>query len=99
MGMTGELKRDARRQAMRDIRLMRQQDHRRIVRYLVERGAEIVDANSFDRSKAPRRSISQLIAKAGEPERAAAFAQALDVIFVDRNAGGLQRAAGRGRAL
>src|ERR1700729_2183136 len=73
---------------------MREQDHRRIVRHLTERGAEIVDANPFDGTVSPRRSVCQLIAKTGEPERLASLVQALDIILIDRNAGGFERAAG-----
>ena len=74
MGMPGELQRDARRHAHRNIRLMRQQDDRRVVGHFCKRRAEIVDTDAPDRPEAPRRHIGQLIAKPGEPERVAVLA-------------------------
>src|SRR3569832_1517571 len=71
MRETRQLERDARRDAVCVIWLVRQQDYRRIVGHFVECGAEIVDADPFHRTEPPCRHISELIAEAGEPERSA----------------------------
>src|ERR1700744_5769626 len=73
---------------------MGKQNNRRIVYHLAERGGEIVDPNPLDGAIPPRRSVSQLIAETGEPERTASLVQALDIILIDRNAGRFERAAG-----
>ena len=75
MGMAGELQRDARRHAHRDVGLVRQQDERRIVGDLRKRRAEIVDADAPHRAETPRRHIGELIAEAGQPERPAVLGQ------------------------
>ena len=94
MGMPGELQRDPRRHAHRNVGLVRQQDDRRVVGYLRERRGEIVDADAPHRPEAPRRQIGQLIAEPGEPERAAVLGQAPGIVFVNRNAGRFERAPG-----
>src|ERR1700733_11806817 len=78
---------------------MREQNDRRIVRHLAECRAEIVDADPPDDTVSPRRSVSQLIAETREPEWTASLVQALDIILIDRNAGGFERAAGDRRSL
>ena len=75
MGMAGELQRNARRHAPRDIRLVRHQDDRRVVGDFRKRRAEIVDADALERPEAPRRHIGELIAEAGQPERVAVLGQ------------------------
>ena len=77
MGMPGELQRDARRHAQRDVGLVRHQDDRRIVGDFRKRRAEIVDADALERPEAPRRHIGELIAEAGQPERMAVLGEAL----------------------
>src|SRR5580693_2815405 len=78
---------------------MGKQNNRRVVRHLAERGGEIVDPNPLDGAIPPRRSVSQLIAETREPERTASLVQALDIILINRNAGGFERAAGNRRSL
>ncbi len=78
---------------------MRQQNDRRIIGDLRQRGAEIVDADAPHRPETARREIGELIAEAGQPERTPVLGEALGVVFVNRNAGRLQRAAGDGVAL
>jgi hypothetical protein len=52
MGMAGELQRDARRHAPRDVGLVRQQNDRRVVGDFRQRRAEIVDADPLERPEA-----------------------------------------------
>src|SRR6478752_7903883 len=65
MGMAGKLQRHPRRHALGDIRLMRQQNDRRIVRDSCQRRAEIVDTDAPHRAEMARRHIGELIAEAG----------------------------------
>ena len=81
MGMAGELQRDARGHAPRDVGLMRHQDHRRIVGDLRQRRAEIVDADALERPEAARRHIGQLVAETGQPERMAVLGQSFFASF------------------
>src|SRR5215204_4713796 len=60
---------------------------------LRQRRAEIVDADALERPEAARRDISELVAETGQPERMAVLMEFLRVVFVNRNTGGLQRAA------
>src|SRR5437867_1622195 len=70
MGVTGQLERDARGHARCDIGLMREQDDRRVFGDLCERRGEIVGTEAPSAAVALRRRIGELIAEAGEPERA-----------------------------
>ena len=99
MGMTGKLQRDPRRHAPGDIGLMRHQDQRRIVGYLGQRRPEIIDADAPHRPETPHRRIGQLIAKTGQPERAAILDETPGVVFVDRNPGCFEPAPGGGHPL
>ncbi len=66
MGMSGELQRDPRRHAHRNVGLVRQKNDRRVVGHLRKRRSKIVDADTLDRPEPARRKIGQLIA---EPAR------------------------------
>src|SRR5882724_3021628 len=99
MGMSGQLHRDARGHASSHIGFMRQKNERRVVRYLLQGRGKIIDADAFDRPEPPRREIGQLIAETCEPELVTVLAQALDVILVNRNADGFERAPGDRRSL
>src|SRR6266702_3943116 len=94
MGMAGQLQRDARGYARRDIGLMREQDDRRVVGDFCQRRIEIVGTEALRPAVALRRSISKLIAEAGEPERAAIPGETDDVVLIDGYAGRLQRPMG-----
>ena len=49
MGVAGQLERDARGHARRDVGLMREQDDRRVVGDLCQRRIEIVDTEALGR--------------------------------------------------
>src|SRR3954451_13261897 len=81
MGVAGQLQSDARGHPRRDIGFMREQDHRCIVADLRERSGEIVDTEARHASEAPSRQVRELIAEAGEPERAAVLGEAHGVVL------------------
>src|SRR5262249_11121362 len=78
--------------ARRDVRLMRQKDHRRVVRHFTQRADEVIDADVAILALAAHRQIRELIAKACEPERTAVLAQPDDIVLVNRNADVFERA-------
>src|ERR1700743_931624 len=99
MGVPRQLQRDARRNLGSYIRFMGKQNNGRIVGDFRQRRTEIVDTLPWDFAAPPRPDKSDLVAEPGKPERMIAHSQTLRVVFVDRNADGLERATGDGDAL
>ena len=62
MGMSRKLQRDARRNAHRNIRLVRQQNDRRIVGDFCQGRIEIIDADARDRPEVERRKTDAPVA-------------------------------------
>ena len=78
--VAGKRQRNAFRDLWKNIRLMRHQDHRRIIRHLLQRARKIIDAEVGDFAAAHEfvvffvaRPERPLIAKARKPERLAVF--------------------------
>ena len=98
--------RNAVRDLWKNIRLMRHQDHGRIVRHLLQRARKIIDADvirSFRvsrirRTRRPLAPEGPLVAEARNPERLAVFLEPHDVVLVNWDADGLERQAGAGRS-
>ena len=84
MGMAGERHREAIGHAREDVRLMRQQDRRRIVGDGGQRRIEVVGP----RDAAAAAAIGPLAAEAGEPDRPPAMRQPPHLVVHDRQAGG-----------
>src|SRR5262245_40214315 len=66
MRMARKRQRDALGHYGKDIRLMRKQDHRRIIRYLRQRAAQIVDAAETSGATLGPVDEGDLVAKTGE---------------------------------
>src|SRR6516225_3120553 len=75
---------DASWHARKNVGLVRQQDHRRIVRDLGQGTVEVVHTGKAAPGRfAPAVVKGELVAKAGEPERAAVVGESHDVVLVD----------------
>ena len=91
MGVAGQRERHALGHMGENVGLVRQQDHRRVVRHLGQRAGQIVDAlEAAPGLLAPAADQGQLVAEAGQPEGMPILGETHRVVLVDRDAHRLQ---------
>ena len=80
MSVTGKRKRDARRHFRKNVRLVRQKQHRIVGRNLRERARQIVNATEAALAK----PVGELIAESGQPKALSSRAQQHGIVFKER---------------
>ena len=98
--VSGKRERHALGHARKNIRLVRQQNHGRLICDLGERARQIIDAfEPAPRPLAAAADEGHLVAEPGQPERTAVLVEAHHVVLVDGDADGFQHAPAEHRAL